>query len=385
MRGYTISIYTTHLGNFAAISRLTWPQGVAREPRSYGLCPTRGAAAPQGLRLGRAALRRTVSRAGTIVHGSTLVHDLRPTHDPRQSARDGQLPAGAGFPALSLRPARRRGQEHTGRRQRAAQLSHLSGCGAGHDRRGPPRIAGGPRPGGFRGRCLRPGLDDYRPVLEVVSLGGVSPSEGRRQGPRPVRHRRWNPCIHAGIAWQDARFVDARPNRCAPRSVLRDGSRLCGFRPPVSPAYRRGVPPDGPVLSDRLVRLRGTLSRTFYPDTLRLVRYVDPVTGRRLVFLTNNLTLDPLTIALLYRKRWQIELFFKWIKQHLHIKAFFGTTPNAVQTQLWIAVLVYVLVAQCKPRHQLPQTLNEILQILSVTILQKTPINGDCSTVTGNI
>jgi hypothetical protein len=97
---------------------------------------------------------------------------------------------------------------------------------------------------------------------------------------------------------------------------------------------RLTVPPEGPVRSDRLVRLRGSLSRTLYPDTLRLVRYVDPATGRRLIFLTNNLTLDPLTIALLYRKRWQIELFFKWIKQHLHIKAFFGTTPNAVQTQL---------------------------------------------------
>ena len=93
------------------------------------------------------------------------------------------------------------------------------------------------------------------------------------------------------------------------------------------------------------------------------------------MFLTNNLTLDPLTIALLYRKRWQIELFFKWIKQHLHITAFFGTTPNAVQSQLWIAVIVYVLVAQFKHRHQLPQELNEILQILSVTILQKTSVN----------
>jgi hypothetical protein len=138
---------------------------------------------------------------------------------------------------------------------------------------------------------------------------------------------------------------------------------------------RRAVLPEGPVLSDSLVRLRGPLSRRLYPDTLRRVRYRDPKTGRRLVFMTNNLTLDALTIALLYRKRWQIELFFKWIKQHLHIKAFFGTTPNAVQTQLWIAVIVYVLVAQCKHRHQLPQELNEILQILSVTILQKTLIN----------
>jgi hypothetical protein len=138
---------------------------------------------------------------------------------------------------------------------------------------------------------------------------------------------------------------------------------------------RRAVPAQGPVLSDYLVRLRGPLSRTLYPDTLRRVRYIDPDTGRRLIFLTNNLTLDALTIALLYRKRWQIELFFKWIKQHLHIQAFFGTTPNAVQTQLWIAVIVYVLVAKCRHRHQLPQTPNEILQIMSVTILQKTLIN----------
>ena len=138
---------------------------------------------------------------------------------------------------------------------------------------------------------------------------------------------------------------------------------------------RRAVAPDGPVKSDRLVRLRGPLSRKLYPDTLRLVRYVDPDTHRRLMFLTNNLTLDPLTIALLYRKRWQIELFFKWIKQHLHVTAFFGTTPNAVQSQLWIAVIVYVLVVQFKHRHQLPQEPNEILQILSVTILQKSPVN----------
>jgi uncharacterized MAPEG superfamily protein len=137
----------------------------------------------------------------------------------------------------------------------------------------------------------------------------------------------------------------------------------------------RDIPSGGAVQSDRLVRLRGPLSRTLYPDTLRLVRYVDPETGRRLMFLTNNLTLDALTIALLYRKRWRIELFFKWIKQHLHVKAFFGTTPNAVQTQLWIAVIAYVLVARFKHRHQLPQELNEILQILSVTILEKMPVN----------
>lgn len=138
---------------------------------------------------------------------------------------------------------------------------------------------------------------------------------------------------------------------------------------------RRAVRPHGSVRSDLLVRLRGPVSRKLYPDTLRVVRYVDPETEKRFRFLTNNLLLDPLTIALLYRKRWKIELFFKWVKQHLHIKAFFGTSANAVQTQLWIGVLVYVLVAQFKQRHQLSQDMNKILQVVGVTILEKTPIN----------
>jgi hypothetical protein len=138
---------------------------------------------------------------------------------------------------------------------------------------------------------------------------------------------------------------------------------------------RRSVSPGGDVRSDRLVRLRGPKSRTLYPDTLRLVGYVDPETHTRFMFLTNNLILDAATIALLYHKRWRIELFFKWVKQHLHIKAFFGTTPNAVKSQLWIAVIVYVLIVKLKHHHQLPQDLNEVLQILSVTILEKTPVH----------
>jgi hypothetical protein len=138
---------------------------------------------------------------------------------------------------------------------------------------------------------------------------------------------------------------------------------------------RLPVPAGGPVPSDRLVRLRGPKSRHLYPDTLRLVRYIDPDTGKRLMFMTNNLTLDAVTIALLYRKRWRIELFFKWIKQHLHIKAFFGVTPNAVKTQLWIAVIVYVRVVRLKHRQQLPQELNEIFQVLGVALSEKAPVS----------
>ena len=138
---------------------------------------------------------------------------------------------------------------------------------------------------------------------------------------------------------------------------------------------RLAVPAGGPVKHDNLIRLHGVKSRKLYPDTLRRVRYVDPDTGQKLSFLTNHLTLDPLSIALLYRKRWQIELLFKWMKQHLHIKAFFGNSANAVKTQLWIAVMVYALVHLLKARYGLPQTPNQIMQVLSVMILEKTPIN----------
>jgi hypothetical protein len=138
---------------------------------------------------------------------------------------------------------------------------------------------------------------------------------------------------------------------------------------------RLSVMPGGPVTLDQLIRLRGPKSRRLYPDTLRRIRYIDPDSGKRLIFLTNHLTMNALTIALLYRKRWKIELFFKWVKQHLHIKAFFGTTSNAVKTQLWIAVMVYVLVHRLKHRHGLSQNPNEILQVLGVTLFEKAPVN----------
>jgi len=126
---------------------------------------------------------------------------------------------------------------------------------------------------------------------------------------------------------------------------------------------------------DQTVVLTGFYSSRDYPEKLRRIKYYDEETRKTLVFLTNNFTLPPLTIAQLYRCRWQVELFFKWIKQHLRIKKFFGTTENAVKTQIWIAVSVYVLVAILKKRLQLEVSLYTILQILSVTIFEKIPIS----------
>ena len=128
------------------------------------------------------------------------------------------------------------------------------------------------------------------------------------------------------------------------------------------------------VRSDQTVILTTIGSATVYPDPLRRVSYVDSETNKRLVFLTNNFDLAALTIAQIYKSRWQVELFFRWIKQHLRIKAFYGTTENAVKIQIWIAVSVYVLVAIVRKRLGLEATLYQILQVLSITLFEKTPI-----------
>lgn len=135
------------------------------------------------------------------------------------------------------------------------------------------------------------------------------------------------------------------------------------------------------VQCDQTVRLHGFYSRQDYPDKLRRIRYRDPATEKCLVFLTNNFSLPAEVIATVYRYRWQVELFFKWIKQHLRIKAFYGTSENAVKAQIWIAISVYVLVAIVKKRLKVEHSLYTILQILSVTIFQKTPISQVLSNI----
>lgn len=125
---------------------------------------------------------------------------------------------------------------------------------------------------------------------------------------------------------------------------------------------------------DQTILLTGYYTAKDYPDKLRRVRYYDSETDKRLVFLTNNFSLPALTIARLYKARWQVELFFKWIKQHLRIKAFYGTSENAVKTQIWIAISTYVLIAIIKKRLDLKISLYTFLQIISVTVFEKMPI-----------
>jgi transposase len=139
------------------------------------------------------------------------------------------------------------------------------------------------------------------------------------------------------------------------------------------------------ILCDQTVDLVWYYTRRDYPAVLRRVRFVDPETGKRLVFLSNNFTLSATTIARLYRQRWKVELFFKWIKQYLRLKSFYGTSPNAVRTQVWIGVIVYVLLAIVKKREGLDATLSQMLTILSVRAFEKTPINQAFSQNLNNI
>src|SRR6476620_804624 len=138
--------------------------------------------------------------------------------------------------------------------------------------------------------------------------------------------------------------------------------------------YSAQVDRETGIMCDQIVTLTNPVPRAGYPDKLRRIRFFDPQQARRLIFLTNNFTLPPLTVAQLYRSRWQVELFFKWIKQHLRIRKFYGTSENALKTQIWIAISVYVLVAIVKKQLHLKGSLYRILQILSLSLFEKTPI-----------
>ena len=154
--------------------------------------------------------------------------------------------------------------------------------------------------------------------------------------------------------------------------VTRAKSNLSAHR-----VYSRTVDGSTGLVCDQTIALDGFYTAKDYPEHLRRVRFKDPDSGKRLVFLSNHFDLPALTVCALYKSRWQVELFFKWIKQHLRIKQFYGTSENAVKTQIWIAISVYVLVAIVKKRLNLDASLYTLLQILSVTVFEKASSDED--------
>ena len=139
--------------------------------------------------------------------------------------------------------------------------------------------------------------------------------------------------------------------------------------------YSQPVDRSTGLVCDQIIVLEGFYSRRGFPDKLRRIRFNDPETGKRLVFITNNMTVPALTVCLIYKHRWRVELFFKWIKQHLRVKRFYGRSPNAVKSQIWMAITVYVLIAIIRKRLGLQISLYTFLQILSVSIFEKMPIS----------
>src|SRR5215471_12460145 len=224
-------------------------------------------------------------------------------------------------------------------------------------------------------------------------MGEVPPTQSRGEGSHAAGSARQHPRVYPHYRRQSARREDSRRDPSRSRRVLRYGSRLHRFRTPLrltlcsaffvvrtkenvllERRYSHPVDKSTGVRSDQTVILTAIESAKVYPETLRRVSFYDVETEKRLKFLTNNFTLPALTIAQIYKSRWQVELFFKWIKQHLRIKAFFGTSENAVKTQIWIAVSVYLLVAIVRKRLRLEASLYQILQIFSLTLFEKVPI-----------
>jgi hypothetical protein len=139
--------------------------------------------------------------------------------------------------------------------------------------------------------------------------------------------------------------------------------------------YSNNKEPNSSVIYDQVVKLNNHYASLDYSLKIRRIKFKDPDTGKILVLLTNNFDLKATDIALVYKNRWEIELFFKWIKQHLKIKSFWGQPENAVKSQIWIAITVYALVAIAKKRFMIKQTLYEILQVLSILVFGKVPVN----------
>ena len=242
---------------------------------------------------------------------------------------------------------------------------------------------------------LRPGLDDHRSVPVGLSVGALPHHQGGGEDAHAARPAGQHSEFYPHLGWQTAR-------RSCPRYALAGKPEpstswivatstlpafMCCTKPGPSSSrvpsrtsmliasIRRPTDRSTGIICDQTISLDGFYTRQDYPELLRRIRFKDPESGKTLVFITNNLSLPAATICALYKSRWQGELFFKWIKQPLRIKQFYGTSENAVKTQIWIAVSVYVRVAIVKKRLDLDASLYTLLQILSGTLFEKMPIH----------
>src|ERR1700686_3135680 len=341
----------------------------------------------------RGALSRQLQGQSIFVLGSVFVHGFCATDLSREPTRHRRLSERALRSTLSLRLPQPSLSQYVSRCQRSARLADLCGLGDAPDQKGKSALCWRTNRGRTTTKRLCTRFDHHR-CLNLFPWARFRSTKAAiklhtlldLRGPIPSFIEITDGRCH-DVNALDALVVEPGAFYVMDRGYL-DFSRLHTLH--QAGAYfvirakkdlhflryvSQPVDPDTGLCSDHIGRLGGFYSRKDFPDKLRLVRFYDSVQDRRFSFLTNHLLLPALTICQLYKMRWQVELFFKWIKQHLRIKRFYGNSINAVKTQVWIAVCVYLLVAILKKELDLPQSLHSILQILSVSTFEKVPLN----------
>src|SRR4249920_258477 len=350
----------------------------------------------------RRALWRSAQGQELFLSRPIPLHGVRSTDLSRQFARHRSVPARTSGQAVPHGHQEPGFAQHSGRCQRESRLAHLRRlCPVAHCHRPSPlcRRALWRRPQRY-GLCS--GCQHHRPVPVGISLGSVSLDQGGHQVAHALGPARQHPFVHPHQRWQTARRQRSGSAVARARRFLHHGPRIHRLRTArlheaksffvtrakstlkAQRRYSHPVDRSTGLICDQTIVLTSFYPRQDFDTPLRRVRFKDPTTGKRLVFLTNNFTLPAFTITELYRCRWQVELFFKWIKQHLRIKVFFGTSENAVKTQIWIAVSVYVLVAIVKKRLNLSASLYEMLQILSLTMFERIPLDQLLNNIIAN-
>src|SRR6202011_5214350 len=329
-------------------------QGGSREHRQDAFCSIDGVSAVEDIRPDRCAVWRRRPGADAELWRAIPGHGVCPTDLPGEFAGYRDVPFRSGVEALPHGLARTDSALDAGRCQRIARLAHLRGSGPAVDRPGEEAVRHGGSWSGPDQYGLRLGFDNHRPVPVGLSVGSFPHHQGGGEDAHPARFARQHPDsfihvsdgkladVHAldlllpeagAIYVMDRGYVDFARLHALHQAgaffVTRTKSNMNAHRVYSAPTDRTTG-----IICDQTIALDGHYTSQHYPEQLRRVRFRDAVSGKTLVFLSNHFALPALTIAALYKNRWQVELFFKWIKQHLRIKQFYGTSENAVKTQI---------------------------------------------------
>src|SRR5574337_448984 len=354
--------------------------GGINEHRQAGVRADHGASTTDDVSSLRRAVRGRAHSQNVLLSRSVPLHGVRAADLSREPARHRSVPASARGQALPHLHSLQHRPQYLGQCERGARLACLRRLGPVAHWNRPSSVCRGAVWRRSERHGLRAGCQHHRPVPGGVSVGPVSLDQGGHQAAHALGPARQHPHVPAHQRRQAARRQCPRPVGTRARRLLRHGPRLyrdferlhrlheagsffvtrAKSNLNAQRRYSHSVDRSTGLMCDQTIVLAGFYSRQDFDTPLRRIRFKDPETGKRLVFLPNNFALPALTITELYRCRWQVELFFKWIKQHLRIKVFFGTSKNAVKTQIWIAVSVYVLVAIIKKRLNLSTSLYDM-------------------------